>query len=80
MSEKVIKHMVVDTIIILVVTALFLLLKHYIGFVSEMWIRNALTVILYAFYAITDGIVVFFFMFYWWSDVKWTRIKNGFKK
>lgn len=80
MSKKVFGYMILDSIAILIFTALFLILRHYLGFISIDWARSVLNAILVVIYVIADAIVVFFFLLYWWSDVKWTNIKNKFRK
>ena len=80
MSKKVKTALVWDLVVIAVITAIYLLLLHMAGYISHDTLNLALKIILSFVYIIADSIVLFFFLLYWWSDIKWTQVKQWAKR
>ena len=81
MSKKVLKWLIADIIIAVAVTFLVIWLGNAASNIVDN--ETARTVIFYvktALWIVIDLIVLFWFLLYWWSDRKWTNIKNKFKK
>jgi hypothetical protein len=81
MSKKVFKWLIADIIFAIIITYGIIFVKKFIAIrfdsmQTQMIIHKSGTVIS----IIADLIILFWFLLYWWSDRKWTNIKNKFNK
>lgn len=80
MSKKVRNYLILDLIVMAVVTVVGLWLSGLCGGLSNRWIELILKVVINGIWIIFDLVFAFFFLLYWWSDVKWTKTKTWAKK
>ena len=80
MSKKVFVHFLIDSVIVGIVTVIYLVLKQFIYGLRLDVLGQVLQLIVMVLYIVFDVVVLFFFLLYWWSDKKWTDIKRKFKK
>lgn len=76
MSKKVVKWMIADLVCISIITLLFLWFKKgIISSITNETAQNSVNIILWIIYAIVDIFILIWFLIYWWSDRKWTKLK-----
>ena len=81
MSKKVFHWLIVDIVFAAIVTLVIIWLGNVISTrIDDETIKDVIFVVKTAIWIIVDLIVLFYFLLYWWSDRKWTNIKNQFKK
>lgn len=80
MSKKVFFYMVLDLIGIGITLLIRNFLLGALGVVSISWVQSVLVLIVNLAAIAVCLFIIFFFLLYWWSDRKWTAIKNRFRK
>lgn len=80
MSKKVLNYLIIDLIVMSLVTSVGLWLSGLCGSLSNQWIELVLKVIINGIWIIFDLVFAFFFLLYWWSDIKWTKTKRWARK
>ena len=75
MSKKVVKYLIADLILMAIVTGIGLWLSHICPSFFGEYGGFMLRFVISCFWIVFDLVMVFFFLLYWWSDVKWTHIK-----
>ena len=81
MSKKVIGWLIADTVFAGLVTWGIIAVRDLLASaVQNHFLHLAIMIAGTAAFIIVDGIILFYFLLYWWSDKKWTQIKRKFGK
>lgn len=83
MSAKVKHYLVIDSVGVAINTFVCLMLCHLCGMINQSIIEVILKIIVIGLGTIINLSILFFFLLYWWSDIKWTECKRkarNFKK
>lgn len=80
MSKKVMFYMILDIIGIAIAWAVRYFLYELVRNVQEQWLRAGFVVLSNIAFFTVCLFIAFFFLLYWWSDRKWTRIKKKLKR
>lgn len=80
MSKKVLCYMILDIIGIAIAWEVRWFLCELVCNVQEQWLQTGFVVLINIAFFSVCMFIVFFFLLYWWSDRKWTRIKKKIKK
>lgn len=79
MSDKVKRYLILDGIGIAINTFFMIVLCHLCSYVPYDIVTTILNIIIVTVSVTIDLGIVFFFLLYWWSDIKWTKCKNKAK-
>ena len=80
MSDKVKHYLLVDGIGIAIHTLITLVLLHLCSYISYDILKIATKIIVITLSTCVYIFVTFFFLLYWWSDIKWTKCKQKARK
>ena len=80
MSKKVRFYMMLDLIGIGITFLVRALLLGAANIITGPWLQIGLIFVINIATIAVCLFIVFFFLLYWWSDKKWTNIKQRFKK
>jgi len=79
MSKKVLFYLVLDSLGIALTTFIGKWLCEMCDAVTNLWVSNGISLIINFLCACVTIFIIFFFLLYWWSDRKWSKIKRWFK-
>lgn len=80
MSKKVRSYLIIDLIVMAIVTMAGLWLSGLCSMLTIKWIEIILKIVINGIWVVFDLIFAFFFLLYWWSDIKWTKTKKWARK
>lgn len=81
MSKKIINTLILTLLAAGAITVLFFLLKdRAVESISNESARKTTAAVLWVLYAAVDFFLVIRFLYYWWCDRKWTKIKKWAKR
>ena len=80
MSKKVRFYMMLDLIGVGITFLARALLLYTTNMVTVPWLHVGLVIVINIATIAVCLFILFFFLLYWWSDKKWTNIKQRFKK
>jgi len=80
MSKKVRFYMLLDLVGIGITFLVRALLLGVAGMIAVQWLYIGLVIVINIATIAVCLFILFFFLLYWWSDKKWTNIKQRFKK
>lgn len=79
MSKKVLFYLALDSIGIAITAALGKYLCKISDAVTTHWVSNGINLVINFLCVCVCVFIIFFFLLYWWSDRKWSRIKKRLK-
>ena len=79
MSKKVLFYLVLDSLGIALTIFIGKWLCEMCDAVTNLWVSNGISLIINFLCACVTIFIIFFFLLYWWSDRKWSKIKRWFK-
>ena len=80
MSDKVKHYLIIDTIVIAVNIFITSILIHLCSYITYEVLSIIVRTVLVILSVCVDLFITFFFLLYWWSDIKWTQCKQKAKK
>lgn len=79
MSKKVLFYLMLDSVGIALTAFIGKWLCEMGDAVTNPWVSNGISLIINFLCACVTIFIIFFFLLYWWSDRKWSKIKRWFK-
>ena len=79
MSKKVLFYLVLDSFGIALTAFIGKWLCEMSDAVTKPWVSNGISLFINFLCACVTVFIIFFFLLYWWSDRKWSKIKKRFK-
>ena len=80
MSDKVKYYLRLDSIGVSINIFITFALYYICSFIPYDIIEIGLKIIIVGISTIINLVIAFFFLLYWWSDIKWTSCKNRARK
>ena len=80
MSEKVKHYLFIDGIGIAINTFITIILLNICSLISYDVIEIIVKTVIIILSVFVDLFILFFFLLYWWSDIKWTQCKQKAKR
>ena len=80
MSEKVKHYLILDSIGLAINIFVTMLLCYFCSLIEYAIIALILKLIVVFISVCIDIFITFFFLLYWWSDIKWTQCKQNFRR
>lgn len=80
MSEKVKNYLLIDSVGIAINVFITMILCYFCSFINYNIIEIIIKSVIIGISVIINLFVIFFFLLYWWSDIKWTECKQKAKR